>query len=83
MRLATIHLPDIAPEPALKEVAPDGHLELVERILHDKIAVKIVYPAHGQVDIGLRGVGKKQELCAGQGGEALQTEVFRLEHLQA
>ena len=78
-----VNLPDIRPQPPLKGVAPNGHLELVEGVLHDVVAVELVDAAHGHVDIGLGGVGEEEELCAGEGVEALHAEVLRLEDLEA
>lgn len=77
-----INLPNVRVELAVEHVAAHRHLELIEGVLHDVVGVEIVDFAHGDVDVGLHGVGEKQELCARLRVEALQPEILRLHDLE-
>jgi hypothetical protein len=80
--LPAVNLPNIRQQLPVEHVAPDGHLELVERVLHDVVGVQLVDASDGDVDVGLRRVGEEQELGARHGVEALQPKVLGLEHLE-
>lgn len=67
----------------LKGLTPDGHLGLIEGILHDVIGVELVDAAHDDLDVGLLGLGKEQELGAREGLEAGQAEEGALENFEA
>jgi hypothetical protein len=77
-----VDLPYVRIELPVEHLAPDRHLQLVEGILHDVVRVQVVDPVHGHVDVGLQRLGEEQKLGAGQGGEALQPEVLRLQDLE-
>ena len=66
-----------------EEVAADGHLELVEGVLEDVVAVELVDHAERDVERGRAGVGAEDELDARERLEALEAERVRLELLDA
>lgn len=80
--LPAVNLPNIRQQLSVKHLTPDGHLELVKRVLHDIVGVQLVDASDGDVDVGLRRVGEEQELGARHGVEALQPEILGLEHLE-
>ena len=66
-----------------EEVAADGHLELVEGVLEDVVAVELVDHAERDVERGRARVGAEDELDARERLEALEAERVRLELLDA
>lgn len=68
---------------SVKLVDTNGHLETVEGVGHDVVGIDVVASASNLVCVGLLRAGEKQELCAGGSLETGQTEVRRLERLNA
>lgn len=81
--LPVVYLSNIRQQLAIKKVATHRHLKRVEGVLHDVVGVEVVNAPQRHVNVCLRGIGEEEELCAGEGGEALHAKVFRLEHLEA
>ena len=48
----------------IKRLTPDGHLNLVERILHHIVCVELVDAPKDHVCVGLLGIGEDQEFDA-------------------
>jgi hypothetical protein len=69
---------DEAVQAAVELVAPDGHLDGVERVLHDVVGVQLIYFLHHGIDIGLLRLSEKEELCARLRLEALDPELAGL-----
>lgn len=67
----------------VKRLTPHRHLQLVERVLHHVVGVELVDLIHNRVHITGHRVREEQELSSRQGLEAGQSELFRLEMLQA
>lgn len=78
-----VDLPNVRVQLPIKGLAANGHLELIEGVLHDVVRVQVVDPTHGNIHVGLHRVGEEQEFGAGQGVEALQPEVLGLEDLES
>ena len=74
---------DIRAQVPVKSLAFDRHVDLVEGVLHDIVRVQLIDPANGDIYIGLKWLGKEQKLRPRQRMEALQPEVFALEHFNA
>lgn len=74
--------PDIAHQMPIKRLAPDGHLQLVKRVLHHIIGVELVNLPHDQIHVRLMRFREEQELGAAEGLEAGESEEGRLEHFQ-
>jgi hypothetical protein len=68
---------------SVKLVDADGHLETVEGVGHDVVGIDVVASASYLIRVGLLGTGEEQELCAGGSLETSQTEMRRLERLDA
>jgi hypothetical protein len=68
---------------SVKLVDADGHLETVEGVGHDVVGIDVVASASDLIGVGLLGAGEEQELCAGGSLETGQTEMRRLERLDA
>jgi hypothetical protein len=68
---------------SVKLVDADGHLETVEGVGHDVVGIDVVASASDLIRVGLLGAGEEQELCAGGSLETGQTEMRRLERLDA
>lgn len=68
---------------SFKFLAPDGHLGCVKRVLHDIVAINLVYPFQHRLCIRLLRLRDEQELGASRRLKALQAEIRRVEHLEA
>ena len=75
-----LHKPIKSP---IEFLASNWHLHGVERIFHDKVRVKFVYPPHQAIDIWLLWLCEEQEFGASDRLEALQAEIRRFEHFNA
>jgi hypothetical protein len=75
---SVVDLPDVRRQLPIEYLAADGHLQLIKRVLHDIVAVQLVNAPEGDVHVDLCGVCEDEELCAGEGVEALHPEVLRL-----
>lgn len=66
----------------VKLLASDGHLDCVKWVFGYEIGVQLVNLLHNRIDVGLTGLGEEQELCAGEGLEALKSEAGRFQNLE-
>lgn len=66
---------DKAIQPPIELLAPNRHLNGIERILHDVIRIQFIYPLHHSIDIRLLGLSEEQELDTGLCLETLDAEV--------
>jgi hypothetical protein len=69
--LSVVDFSHITQQLAVKHLGSHGHFQLIEGVLHDIVAVELVYPANGDIDIRLRCVREEQKLDARQRVEAL------------
>ena len=74
---------DEAVQATVELVAPNGHLDSVERVLHDVVGVQLVDFLHHDVDIGLLRLSEEKKLGARLCLEALNAEMAGLEDLDA
>lgn len=65
-------------QPSIELLAPDWHLDGVERVLHDVVCIQFVYLLHHRIHIRLLGLSEEQELDAGLRLETLYAEVRAL-----
>lgn len=80
--LPVVDLSDVGVQFPVKHLTADGHLQLVERVLHDVVRVQLVDPPRGHIHVRLGVVGVQEELGARHGVEALQAEVLCLHDLE-
>ena len=66
----------------IEALAPDGHLGLIEGVLHHVIGVQLVDPPHDDLDVGLLGLGEEEELGPRECLETGQAEEGRLEDFE-
>lgn len=78
-----VQRPQIAQQPPIKALTPDGHLRLIERILHHIIRIQLVNLPNDTVYVGLQWLREQEELGPRERGEALHTEVFGFEDFDA
>lgn len=81
--LPVVDLSDIRVQFPIKHLTPDGHLQLVERVLHNIVRVQLVDPPRGDIHVRLRRISENEELGTRHGVEALKAKVLRLHDLQA
>ena len=62
---------DIGDQMTIKGLAFDGHIDLIERILHHVIGVQLVHATEDDVDVRLMRLREQEELGPGQGLETL------------
>lgn len=63
----------------IESFAPHRHLKLVEGVLHHVIRIKLIDLVHNNVHTASQRIGKEEEFRPGQGLEARQAKLFRLE----
>lgn len=63
--------------------ASHRHFSLVERVLHDEVRIELIDLPHDCVHVTSQGIREQQEFRPRQGLEASQTELVRLEVVQA
>lgn len=80
--LPVVDFSDVGVQFPVKHLTPNGHLQLVEGILHDVVRVQLVDPPRGHIHVRLGVVSVQEELGARHGVEALQAEVLRLHDLE-
>ena len=64
----------------VESLTPNRHLQLVERILHNIVAVKLINPPYNNLHIRLLRLCEQQELRARKSLEAAQSKRAALEH---
>ena len=67
----------------VESLAPNGHLQLVKRILGHVIRIELVNLPHGGVDVRLVRFAEEEEFDAGEGLEAGDAEEGGLEDFDA
>ena len=70
-------------QPTIELLTADGHLYRIERVLHNKVGVQLVYLPYHRINVRLLGLRKQQKFRPGQGLETLYAEVTRLEDFNA
>lgn len=68
---------------SVKRITSDGHLQLVERILHDIVGIQLIDLAHHGIHVLHQRVGEEKELGPGQGLEAGQAKLVGFKHLDS
>lgn len=74
---------EIGGQSSVELVDADGHLETVKGVGHDEVGINVIASTGDLVCVGLLGAGEEQELCAGRSLKTGQTEMRRLERLDA
>ena len=67
----------------IEALAPNGHLGLVEGVLHDIIRVELVVAAHDVLEVRLLGLREQEELGPREGLKAGEAEEGRFQDLEA
>jgi hypothetical protein len=70
---------DEAIQAPIKLLAPNRHLDGIERVLHDVVGIQLIYLLHHCVHIGLLRLSEEQELDTGLCLETLDAEVGAFE----
>jgi hypothetical protein len=67
----------------IEGLASHRHLDLIERVLHDEVRIKLVDLLHHRVHIARHGIREQEELRARQGLKTRQAKLVCLEVIQA
>lgn len=78
-----VQRPHIPHQLAIKHLAPNRVIDLVERVLHDIVRVQLIDLLEDRIHILLRRLREYQELGPRQRLKALQPEVLRLQDFDA
>lgn len=67
----------------IKRLTPNRHIQLIKRILHNKVRIQLIHLPQHDIDIGRQRIGKQQELGPRQRLEAGEAEPVGFEDLEA